>query len=45
MPLIPPLGKPFVFLGFLYSGVPLSDPWITVPNRADFQGFQVSERV
>jgi hypothetical protein len=43
VPGILPLGKTFVFLGFLYSGVPLSDLWIAVPNRVDFQSFQISE--
>lgn len=45
MPLIPPLRKSFVFLRFLYSDVPLSDLWISVSNRTDFQGFQISECV
>ena len=44
MPLILPLGKPFVFLAFLDSGVPLTDLRIAVSNRVDFQGFQISER-
>jgi hypothetical protein len=45
VPLILPLGKPFVFLGFLYSGIPLSDLSISVSNRADLQCFQISECV
>jgi len=45
VPRILPLGKTFVFLGVLYSGIPSGGPRITVPNRADFQGFQGSERI